>query len=72
LKAKLPIEHQSLVTLTSQFMNIPEIAVIKDFLIIKLLSNLVKSEWFPNVIFKGGLVRVTKVFSTIKLLEIIM
>ena len=72
MKAKLPIEHQSLVTLTSQFMNIPEIAVIKDFLIIKLLSNLVKSEWFPNVIFKGGLVRVTKVFSTIKLLEIIM
>jgi predicted nucleotidyltransferase component of viral defense system len=54
LKAKLPIEHQSLVTLTSQFKNIPEIAVIKDFLIIKLLSNLVKSEWFPNVIFKGG------------------
>ncbi len=54
MKPRLPIENPQLVAETSQFKNIPEIAVIKDFLIVRLLENLVQSEWFPDVIFKGG------------------
>jgi predicted nucleotidyltransferase component of viral defense system len=54
LKPRLPIEDALLIAETSKYKNIPEIAIIKDFLIVSLLKNLIQSRWFPDVIFKGG------------------
>jgi predicted nucleotidyltransferase component of viral defense system len=54
MKTKLPIEDLGLIAETSQFKHIPEIAVIKDYLIVQLLDNLAQSEWGSTVVFKGG------------------
>ena len=43
-----------LVRATAEFRNIPEHAVVRDYLICKILERLSKSEFKERCVFKGG------------------
>ncbi|MCQ2551233.1 MAG: nucleotidyl transferase AbiEii/AbiGii toxin family protein [Clostridia bacterium] len=47
-------EFNQLATLTAKAIGVPEVAVKKDYYIVKILDNLAKSEYKESCIFKGG------------------
>lgn len=47
-------DFNTLITLTAQYMRLPETAIKRDYYIVKLMQNLEKSEYVNCVIFKGG------------------
>lgn len=47
-------DFKELISIVANEMNLPEIAIEKDYLIVLLLNNLSKSDYASQCVFKGG------------------